>query len=211
MILGLVNWMEPVHGYDVRRELLSWNADKWAKIQPGSIYHALKKMAEEGLLSEVATEQVAGRPERTTYAITARGRDAFETLLREQWWELNLPMDPFLAGFAFLPALPRQEASAALRHRARMLEVGVQGMRDMIATTLPGSKPVHVQWMFELWIARSEGEIGWCERIAGLIDSGVSYLPVDTGSTEAEETGWAAYQEKVAKLNPTEPQARDET
>ena len=38
MILGLVQWMQPVHGYDVRRELLSWSADKWANVQPGSIY-----------------------------------------------------------------------------------------------------------------------------------------------------------------------------
>ncbi|WP_232072102.1 PadR family transcriptional regulator [Phytohabitans flavus] len=48
MILGLVSWMQPVHGYDVRRELLSWNADKWANVQPGSIYHALRKLTEEG-------------------------------------------------------------------------------------------------------------------------------------------------------------------
>ena len=66
MILGLVQWMQPVHGYDVRRELLSWNADKWANIQPGSIYHALRKLSEEELLREVATEQVGARPARTT-------------------------------------------------------------------------------------------------------------------------------------------------
>ena len=50
MILGLVRWMQPVHGYDVRRELLSWNADKWANIAARSIYHALRKLTEEGLL-----------------------------------------------------------------------------------------------------------------------------------------------------------------
>jgi len=27
MILGLVQWMQPVHGYDVKRELESWQAD----------------------------------------------------------------------------------------------------------------------------------------------------------------------------------------
>jgi DNA-binding PadR family transcriptional regulator len=27
MILGLVRWMQPVHGYDVKRELESWQAD----------------------------------------------------------------------------------------------------------------------------------------------------------------------------------------
>src|SRR5690348_15398410 len=58
MILGIVQWMQPVHGYDVRRELLSWSADKWANVQPGSIYHGLRKLAEEDLLREVATEQV---------------------------------------------------------------------------------------------------------------------------------------------------------
>lgn len=200
MILGLVNWMEPVHGYDVRRELLSWNADKWAKIQPGSIYHALKKMTEEGLLTEVATEQVGSRPERTTYAITPRGREAFESMLREEWWEINSPRDPFSAAFAFLPALPRKEAAAALRHRGRMLRVTVQGLQDMITTT-DITKPIHVQWMFELWIARAEGEIGWCDRIADLVEAGAPFLPPHEVTPE-EAAGWQAYQEKVGKINP---------
>ena len=41
MILGLVQWMQPVHGYDVKRELERWEADEWASIAPGSIYPAL--------------------------------------------------------------------------------------------------------------------------------------------------------------------------
>ena len=89
MILGLVKWMQPVHGYDVRRELESWQADEWANIAPGSIYHALRKLAEEGLLEEVATEQVGARPARTTYRVTAKGDAEFEELLRRYWWELR--------------------------------------------------------------------------------------------------------------------------
>lgn len=198
MILGLVQWMEPVHGYDVRRELLSWNADKWAKVQTGSIYHALKKMTEEGLLKEVSTEQVGQRPERTTYGITARGRDAFETMLREQWWELHQAVDPFNAAFAFLPALPRKEAVAALRHRARMLRVAAQGIEDMIhAGRADINKPIHVKWMFELWIARTEGEVRWCERIADEIESGVSYLPEHVPADT--DDGWQAYRDRVAE------------
>lgn len=198
MILGLVQWMEPVHGYDVRRELLSWNADKWAKVQPGSIYHALKKMTEEGLLREVTTEQIGQRPERTTYGITPRGRDAFETMLREQWWEVHPVMDPFSAAFAFLPALPRKESVAALRHRARMLRVTAQGIEDMIvAGRTDVNKPVHVKWMFELWIARAEGEVAWCERVADQIEAGVSYLP-DNVPIDTED-GWRAYRERIAE------------
>ena len=74
MIIGLVQWMQPVHDYDVRRELRSWSADKWANVQPGSVYQALRKLSEKGMLREVATEQVGARPARTTLHLLACGR-----------------------------------------------------------------------------------------------------------------------------------------
>jgi DNA-binding PadR family transcriptional regulator len=186
MILGLVQWMQPVHGYDVRRELLSWSADKWANVQPGSIYHALRKLTEEQLLREVAIEQVGARPARTTYEITEKGVAEFESLLRGHWWSLATPPDPFLAAFSFLPALPRAEAVAALRNRAVQLGAGINQLQAAIGADWADNKPPYVAWMWELSIARSEAEIRWCERIAGLIESGVSLLPA--GLTAP--TGW---------------------
>ncbi|MEV1332762.1 PadR family transcriptional regulator [Micromonospora costi] len=194
MILGLVKWMQPVHGYDVRRELLSWNADKWANVQPGSIYHALRKLAEEGLLHAVATEQVGGRPARTTYEVTPKGEDEFDRLLRGHWWNVEDTADPFAAAFSFLPAMPREEAAAALRNRAIQLRARVDWMRASLDSNwLRETKPVHVGWMFELWSARAEAEVAWCERIAERIESGVSYLPA--GLERAE--GWSGWQERL--------------
>lgn len=176
MVLGLVRWMQPVHGYDVRRELMSWGIDKWTDLKPGSIYHALRKLTEEGLLREVATERVGARPARTTYEVTPRGSEEFETLLREYWWGYQRPTDPFLAAFAFLPALPPTEAVAALRNRANLLRTGIEAHRAALHSEwLRRSKPVHVGWFFELAIARAEAEIAWCERVAALIESGVPY------------------------------------
>lgn len=177
MILGLVSWMQPVHGYDVRRELLSWSADKWANVQPGSIYHALRKLTEEGLLRAVATEQVGARPARTTYEVTAKGDEEFQTLLRNHWWSLEQPADPFMAAFSFLPAMPREEAASALRNRAGVLGVINQKLRSAMGSEWMRGKPRHVHWMWELGIARAEAEIAWCERVAGLVESGMSYLP----------------------------------
>jgi DNA-binding PadR family transcriptional regulator len=177
MILGLVQWMQPVHGYDVRRELLSWSADKWANIQPGSIYHALRKLSEEGLLREVSTEQVAGRPARTTYEITEKGQAEFQTLLRGNWWNLGAASDPFMAAFAFLPALPREEAAAALRNRAMQLRAGVLQLEAAMQAEWTEQKPVYVGWMWELSIVRAEAEIAWCERTAKKVESGERYMP----------------------------------
>ena len=42
VVLGAVRQFEPVHGYFLRRELMTWHVDEWANIQPGSIYNALK-------------------------------------------------------------------------------------------------------------------------------------------------------------------------
>jgi DNA-binding PadR family transcriptional regulator len=187
MILGLVHWMQPVHGYDVRRELLSWSADKWANVQPGSIYHALRKLSEEGLLQAVATEQVGARPARTTYEITDKGAREFHSLLRSHWWQLATPPDPFLAAFTFLPALPREEAAAALRNRASQMRAAISQLQTAMGAEWSKRKPTFVLWMWELGIERAEAEIGWCERIAKKIEAGEPYVP---DGPKGDRAGW---------------------
>ena len=189
MILGLVQMMQPVHGYDVRRELLTWHADKWANVQPGSIYHGLRKLTEEQLLREVATEQVGARPARTTYEITDKGAAEFQSLLRGNWWSLATPPDPFMAAFSFLPVLPRSEASAALRNRATQLEAGNKQLQAAMSSDWVLTKPPYVSWMWERAIACAEAEISWCERTARRIEEGESYLPVAAGPG-VEPAGW---------------------
>jgi DNA-binding PadR family transcriptional regulator len=197
MILGLVKWLQPVHGYDVRRELLSWHADQWANIQPGSIYHALRKLTEEGLLAEVATEQVGARPARTTYRMTPLGDREFEELLRKYWWEYHDPVDPFAAAFPLLPALPRREGAAALRNRARLLEGRIAHVRDVMesAPDWVDDKPIHTTWMFELAIAQAEVEIAWCLRVADRIEAGEGH---HVGEVDQVEEG-RRWREAIAK------------
>ena len=193
MILGAVKIMQPVHGYDVRRELLSWHADKWAKVQPGSVYHALKRLAEEGALREVGQEQVAGRPARTRYELTAKGEEQFTDLLNNYLWGQHEGEDPFVAALSFLTEVPREQASAALRSRAKSLRAFNEGVRNAYTSgwATPSNKPTNVRWMLELLIARQEGEILWCERVADEIDSGVEYV--------SEELASRWYRKNVAK------------
>jgi DNA-binding PadR family transcriptional regulator len=176
LILGAVRGFQPVHGYDVRRELLSWHADEWASVAPGSIYHALKKLAEEGLLREVGVEQVGARPTRTSYEITPKGEAEFQDLLRRYWWEYREPTDPFVSAYVFLPALPRAEGVAALRNRARMLGV-VAERAQMRLDVLDETKPTHVLELFRLEMRRAELEAQWCEHLAGRLEAGELTMP----------------------------------
>jgi DNA-binding PadR family transcriptional regulator len=193
MILGLVRWLQPVHGYDVRRELLSWDVESWANIQPGSIYHALRKLAEEGLLEEVGTEQVGSRPARTSYRCTPKGEQEFEALLRKYWWELSAPVDDFSAAWAFVPGLPRPEAIAALRNRARALELQADKHQIMLDSRAGWKdyKPDHVWWQFELIVEKLRVEAAWCLRVADRIEAGAGLHAHEQSSEEMLER-WRA-------------------
>ena len=172
LILGVVRWFQPVHGYDVRREVLSWHADEWANVAPGSIYHALKKLAEEGLLREVSTEQVGARPARTRYEITAKGEEEFQDLLNRTWWDYKPPVKPFWTAFSFLPAMPRELSTAALRHRAQRLRLLAESMQLRKVAELDTEYTEHVAELMELEIAQTTAEADWCDRVADRLAKG---------------------------------------
>ena len=51
LLLGAVRIFQPVHGYLLRRELLSWQVEDWAHVKPGSIYSGLRTLVGLGLLA----------------------------------------------------------------------------------------------------------------------------------------------------------------
>ncbi len=122
LVLGAVRIFQPVHGYDVRRELLSWRVDQWANVAPGSIYNALKTLTKENFLKVVGTGQIGGRPERTQYSLTAEGEKEYQTLLRATWWKVAPPLDELMPALCFMPSLSAEELTAALEHRITALE-----------------------------------------------------------------------------------------
>ena len=82
LLLGAVELFEPVNGYQIRRELVSWRVDEWAHINPGSIYSGLETLARAGHLARHA--QVEGSRTVTVYTTTQAGRDEFQRLFAEE-------------------------------------------------------------------------------------------------------------------------------
>jgi DNA-binding PadR family transcriptional regulator len=181
LVLGVVRLFQPVHGYDVRRELLSWRADQWANVSPGSIYSALKTLTKDGLCEVVGTDQVGGRPERTTYRLTANGEEEFHTLLRETWWEVRQPVDPLLPGLCFMHWLDRDELLAALKHRAAQIQGILQAVDFAVAGLPSATTPAHVKELFRLSAARVQAEIAWGEAFAAALEKGAYDNPHPTG------------------------------
>jgi DNA-binding PadR family transcriptional regulator len=161
LVLGVVQIFQPVHGYDVRRELVSWHVHEWASVKPGSIYNALKSLTREGLLEVVGTDQVGGRPERTTYRLTPEGAKQFRQLLRGEWWTVRSPIDPLMAALSFIGYLPRAEVIAALEHRAAQIH-GLVRHLELATDDIDGVQtPYHVREMHRLLVARVGSELAW--------------------------------------------------
>jgi DNA-binding PadR family transcriptional regulator len=184
LILGAVRIFQPIHGYDLRRELKTWHADEWANISYGSIYFALKKMTEDLLLEEVDTGRSGGRPEKTRYRLTSDGEAEFQSLLREFWWERKPMIDPFMVALSQGPALAKPEIVAALRHRASNARAAAERMKFQAEARLgvevsEGERlPMRlVAEMFHLTAARVIAEADWAEDLAGRIESGAFEFP----------------------------------
>ena len=74
MILGLLSERGPMHGHQVRRTSELTNAEAWGGVTAGALYGELRRLATEGLIRAVRTEQVGRHPTRTVYEITDEGR-----------------------------------------------------------------------------------------------------------------------------------------
>jgi DNA-binding PadR family transcriptional regulator len=172
LILGVLRSRQPIHGYDVRRELESWQAERWANIAYGSIYFALNKMAEEGLVEVVTTDQAARGPARTTYSVTAAGEEEFQRLLRDHWWEERTVIDPFQVALAFIHELPRDEMLAALRHRAATARSKAEELERAIRAKSDADLPRHVAENLRLAAYHVETFVRWAEEAIDKVERG---------------------------------------
>lgn len=177
LVLAVVGIFEEIHGYDVRRELLSWRADQWANVAPGSIYNALKSLERDGLLAIIGTEQPGGRPARTTYRITPEGRKEAASMLRELWWNVSPATDPLSTAIALLPLMDKGEVTAALHNRLKQLEATRDSCLYQLTTIggdpTEGGIPAHVAEQLHLRVAHLEAEIGWATALIDRLDNGV--------------------------------------
>jgi DNA-binding PadR family transcriptional regulator len=173
LVLGVVRIFQPVHGYDVRRELLSWRVDQWANVAPGSIYNALKSLTKEKFLTVVGTGQVGGRPERTQYSLTVDGEKEFQALLRATWWRVLPPIDDLMPALCFMPSLTQEELVAALQHRITAIEGAIKHIEFSRKDIKPPDTPEHVKELYDRMAMNLAADIPWARSLIDRLNRGV--------------------------------------
>lgn len=181
LVLGVVRMHGQAHGYQVRRDLLTWSADTWANVAPGSIYHALKQMTKEGLLELVEVDPAATGPERTRYQLTPDGEREFQLLLARSLTAANAEGPALSAAVIFITTLSRQRAISLLRHRITQLHGERANAEGLLREGTDWGQPEHVGELYRLWLLFTDAAIGWTEDLVGRLEAG-EYTMADDAS-----------------------------
>lgn len=167
LVLGVVRMQGQTHGYRVMRELLNWSADKWANLQPGSVYHVLKKGAAEGLLDPVTVESTGSGPSRTSYRLTEDGEREFLRLVERYLSEPDPTGFNFSAAVAFMTCLPRMHVISLLEYLRTQIDGSAQTTRHAAEQASEWGQPAHVTELYRFWTGHMDATMHW---LAGLID-----------------------------------------
>jgi DNA-binding PadR family transcriptional regulator len=187
LVLGVIRIRQPVHGYEVRRELLTWRLEETTNVKPGSIYSAIRTLERDGCIAVHSRESEDSRPERTSYVLTAQGETEFQLLLRQYWWNVVQPAEPLIPALSMMLFLPREELLAALQSRATKLSAHIRAVafiRETIqdgATGADGEIPEHVREILDFLTARARGELEWSRSLVRRLKAG-SYRFSDEGN-----------------------------
>ena len=137
-ILGLLQ-ESPMHGYELRKELVTKLGAFRAAISYGTLYPTLRKLQSVGWITEAAPVSPAddvppltSRRGRVVYKITAEGKERFAELLAQAGPETY--DDPgFGVHFAFFSRTDQATRLRILEGRRRRVEERREGLRDVLS------------------------------------------------------------------------------
>ncbi|MEU2876704.1 PadR family transcriptional regulator [Streptomyces sp. NPDC007070] len=173
LVLGAVRQHGRAHGYQVRGDLEYWGAHEWSNAKPGSVYHALKQLAKQGLLlAHETAPSTAGGPPRTEYEITDAGTEEYFRLLREALVAYDQRTDVRSAAIGFLVDLPRAEAIDLLRERIRRIG---RWRSEVTEHYVPEGGPEqlgHIGEIMNLWVHTADSEAAWTQGLVDRLERG---------------------------------------
>ncbi|EKX68634.1 transcriptional regulator, PadR family [Streptomyces ipomoeae 91-03] len=173
LVLAAVRQHGRAHGYQVRNDLEYWGAHEWSNAKPGSIYHALKQMAKQGLLHahEIAPSTVGGPP-RTEYEITEKGTEEYLRLVRESLTTYDQKPDVFSAALGCMVDLDREEVLGLLAERVRGIEEWRKSVTEYYTPEEGPEQLGHIGEIMNYWVTSADTGARWTRGLIERIRAG---------------------------------------
>ena len=165
LVLGVVRQRGRIHGYGVQRELAAWRVETWTRVRPGSLYHALRQLTQEGKLRvAVGVEGDPGQG-RPVYEITSTGLVELVELVERALTSVD--PEQLSAGLACSPALPGDRVLELLRDQHRAVTANARRLGQLVPEFPDRHLPPHQADLLALWHGLLATTADWT---AGLIE-----------------------------------------
>lgn len=172
LVLGSMLRRGSAHGYDVFRDLADWHADTWTSVKPGSIYHAIEKLAAQQLLlalPALPNDAPKPGPAKTVYQVTEEGKAAFLELVEAALRSNEIQQ--FAAGIAFMEWLTRRQVQRILAEREAAQQQSVRFLEGLPTKAEPAKPSEHPE-LVGLWAGYMAFQMGATQRMLAAIEAG---------------------------------------
>ena len=208
LVLGVVSIFGPANGYQLRRELLSWEVERWAHLNPGSIYSMLSTLEKQGAIDrhDIALED-GGRPV-AVYTVTDAGAAEFQTLVYDAIATVPDSGDalPLRVALNFGPTMTRARFLTAVRGRIEVLVMGREILKQKVSQLQRlKTSPPHVVSELGLEIALVDAQLTWLRALVTEVEGGGLDFMDDaahgaTWSPPPDDPGWEMAEERERYL-----------
>ena len=166
-ILGLLQ-ENPMHGYELRKELATKLGTIRAAISYGTLYPTLKRLQTAGWITESESDPsmippMTSKRGRVVYKITADGKERFADLLASAGPE-TYDDAGFGVHFAFFSRTDRATRLRILEGRRRRIEERREGLRDVLSRAA-GRLDAYTLELQRHGLDAAEREVRWLEEL----------------------------------------------
>jgi DNA-binding PadR family transcriptional regulator len=167
-ILGLLVLDEGTgHGYDLARHFGDGQplADV-IRLEPGMLYHHLKKLAKTGWVTST-TEPQGNRPPRLVYKITPEGRKELKRWLQEPVARTREIRLEFLVKLYFARRLDPALATRLLSEQRETLHKLAESLANQLASDPEAGGDPFPRLVLDLRLEQTRAALSWLDRVDG--------------------------------------------
>jgi DNA-binding PadR family transcriptional regulator len=164
-ILGALAEEGEMHGHQLRHLAEQERVHLWTDISVGALYGALKRLAVDGLITEVRTEQMGSYPPRQVWGITDDGRIALANERHDGMREVIFRPDPVDLALARQDPRKLGDLPELLHARIATLRTMLDDAERLAHSAAPYVSPLEAR-VIDHKSARLRAEIAWHESLA---------------------------------------------
>jgi DNA-binding PadR family transcriptional regulator len=161
-----------MHPYEMSQLMRERRVDYRVKLRPGSLYHTVERLQEQGIIEVVDTQRQGRRPERTVYGLTELGRDRFVDQARTMIATPAQEYPQYPVALSAANELDQDDAVEQLKMRVVTLRAQIAADQVVIDHVLVRQLP-KMYWIDYAYVHHQrQSELDWTEKLIDDLESG---------------------------------------